>query len=719
MKKQIKISITYFFALPVLLSLLLVCHPPSWCADPAPEYFADVKESKDHGRILYARGQYADAASAFDYALTRFPSDAEAMVGLALSLEAQGKFIQATKHWENAVNKTYSKDYWIVFSLGRNYLSRGHLGTAIKVWKRLMPSLEKEKDANPSIDLMRTKTILFMALAQYLSGQYSDSLGNVEYLKKYLKKSLALLYEIGARAHLAMKDPAVAISEFKRTLKKDNTLAEVRKDLSVAYADYGEIDNAYLQMRRYLYAQEDAHIKEKFAGLTAKLSKSPHELLKAHESGFSLSWPKTVDWKLPNRSELMNVGLWADPDGIAQDISEVRIMSNSQFELVLGYEETILMGKTNETWRILFVSTPVAYAVVLRGEKEEIRTGRPFSFKTSDPASGSFLLKGARLVGMPHSEEKDFQVRGSLVVIPGGNGFVLINEVEIEAYLLGVIAAEIGPKSPLEAFKAQTVLARSYTLWRKNIDRYHQAHGHPYSICDTWHCQVYKGYVMENKSARTAIESTWGQVVKDVDSKITPPFYHASCGGLLNRGKSEISPWDLPKSDIMPGQLIDFTPRKLVKFFELSPLWDNGLEWCFENYSRFSWMRLVDFKDIIREASANYPKIGKCKAVFIKSRGFDGRVTSIELQGTRGSQIIDEDYPIRKALSLGSLRSSLFYMVPITKSNKWRFILFSGRGYGHGKGMCQVGAINQSKNGKNYKEILDFYYPDSQISKMY
>ncbi|MBI2069161.1 MAG: SpoIID/LytB domain-containing protein [Elusimicrobia bacterium] len=678
----------------------------------------DAARAKNEGNVHFFRAQFARAESAFRYVLARDLNDKESRISLALSLEAQEKHREAFAVWTALNAEAGSIDPFILYHLGRNHLMQGNFSLAQESWTKAVGFLTPpENDSEQA--LLRLITLM-LAVTQHISKDYGGSNANLDYLAEQERVSLGAARYLEGMNCQHLKRAPCALEKLRLALSIDPTQQEARRFLADIQAGYGDIDSAYLDARRYLSAEKDPAYEKIFKAYAAHTLKPVDVLLADRETGFATAWPRLVKDALTERSPALRVGLFATANGEPQALSELSIIAGSSFSVTLAQEGDLAKGKTDESWRVLFLSTPTAMIALLKGN-QEFRVANSVLFKTDDPARGSFLIKGARPWGLTESIRSDLQVRGHVLIVARQEGFFAINEIGLEEYLFGVLPYEIGGSSPEEALKAQAILARSYALWRRDQDRYHARKNHPFDACDQVHCQVYKGFLGETQSANEAVRATFGQVVKK-DDVFFQIWYHASCGGLLRDGdRKDLRPG---AHSLAPGldaaqSMAQLNPQQLTQFLEFAPFQKTGAQWCFETAPRFSWVRFLSMEQLAQKARNAYPEIGYLKSVAIEERGFDGRVRRIRLSGNKSSRIIDEDFAIRQALAPGALRSAQFTMIPIRINKEQRYFLFIGRGYGHGRGACQVGMINQGKEKISAAQILNHYYPDAKIEHAY
>jgi SpoIID/LytB domain protein len=310
---------------------------------------------------------------------------------------------------------------------------------------------------------------------------------------------------------------------------------------------------------------------------------------------------------------------------------------------------------------------------------------------------------------------------GDLRIHPNAYGnFTLINEVSLETYLRGVVPYEIGPKAPLKAMEAQTIIARTYAL--RNVRRFK---ADEYQLCATTHCQVYKGLSGAIASADQAISATEGLVLT-YNNEIVDALYSSTTGGIT-----------APFSDIWNGE-----ERPYLKAVIDSPqaVWnmqtqaldneDNfkkfiSLKTGFNEVDKsplFRWTKTSNLTDLTKDLNnylkrtkhpfANFNRIQKME---ITHRSPFGRILQLQVTTDRGVVNLYKN-EIRNAFSTPI--STLFYLEPIYNNNNLTGYSFIGGGYGHGVGLSQYGSYTLANLGWSAQQILAFYYPGTTIQRL-
>ncbi len=257
--------------------------------------------------------------------------------------------------------------------------------------------------------------------------------------------------------------------------------------------------------------------------------------------------------------------------------------------------------------------------------------------------------------------------RGEIEIGRNGNEVKIINIVDLEEYLYGVLKNEMSDKAPMEALKAQAVIARTFAL--ANLKK-HETEG--YNLCQKVHCQVYKGMDTETKNVINAVDATQGQVLT-YNGDIANTFYHAWCGGMT---VNPISVW---------GQKISY----------LTEVYD---PFC-RNIANKEWEYIISLNEL-----QNIFNTGNISSIYIDSKNEGGRVNNVVIKHTNGLTTIPS-HKFRSMIGSDKIWSTNFTI----KSNGDK-VVFQGRGKGHGVGLCQRGAVAMAELGYNYKQILGFYY---------
>jgi len=382
-------------------------------------------------------------------------------------------------------------------------------------------------------------------------------------------------------------------------------------------------------------------------------------------------------------------------------------------------------------------------------------------FEPSDIDITSFVIRDVRIGKYFHWERKEKQrFHGILRFIIEGDKITVINILPIEAYLESVISSEMNPNSPFEFLKAHAVISRSWVLAQINkknnfekpklksftqteeeyIKWYDREDHENYDFCADDHCQRYQGVTkIINDKVLEAIEGTRGLVLKH-NNEICDTRFSKCCGGMSESFENVWEPIGHPylasisdykyEQDIFDLDLKkENAARKWIKSFpqafcnsndtallsSLLPNYDletkNFYRWTVE-YKQEEISQLINSKSEF--------DFGQIIDLIPIERGSSGRIYKLKIVGTKKTIIVGKELEIRKLLSSSHLFSSAFIVEKLDIENEipGTFILY-GAGWGHGVGLCQIGAAVMSSSGYRFDEILSHYYRNSIIQKIY
>ncbi|MBN2020876.1 MAG: SpoIID/LytB domain-containing protein [Sedimentisphaerales bacterium] len=292
--------------------------------------------------------------------------------------------------------------------------------------------------------------------------------------------------------------------------------------------------------------------------------------------------------------------------------------------------------------------------------------------------------------------------RGKLLIKANNDytTFDLVNIVPLESYLSGVVTAEMPAYWQAEALKAQAIAARTYCLFnRKKFENIRH-----WDVKKTTESQVYLGVRGETPQSWKAVNDTWGQVLvctQNGAEGLFPAYYSSSCGGHTENAKNVFGD-------------------------SFSALAGADCPYCKEvaKPSIFFWpMAQFDKTEVKTAVQLKYPKLKAfadiANIVSTKQSDYSGfsRLTLVKLEDSKGRSdfLRAEDLRLTLDPSGNRLRSTACKIVNM----QGRFSFVSGRGYGHGVGLCQCGAEGMARRGKNASEILSHYYPGSKLTRVY
>ena len=343
----------------------------------------------------------------------------------------------------------------------------------------------------------------------------------------------------------------------------------------------------------------------------------------------------------------------------------------------------------DETIRIAIVKSASEVTVAGDGLLVTNENGDPLAISfpaTVKPDRDGVLVEGKRYRRLLFSASSAVYVnnkpyRGLAELSVVDKGILVVNQLPLEEYLVGLINCEISSAWPIDAVKAQAIIARTYAVNRK-MARITAAYHMESSVID----QVYDGSLIEDSRARRAVSETAGEVLT-FGGAVIQAFYHSSCGG---RTEASENVWGAP-FPYLKGVECQYCLTSPV-----ATLWENKLT-------------LKELEDRLRTAGHKVTGLSDIKPGPTNSRG---RLKQVVLIATKGNVTITGEQ-FRKAVGYGVIKSTRF-----TMTNSKNEIGFSGSGNGHGVGLCQWGAKQRALDGFAFGEILSYYYPGTELKKL-
>ncbi len=305
------------------------------------------------------------------------------------------------------------------------------------------------------------------------------------------------------------------------------------------------------------------------------------------------------------------------------------------------------------------VSYPQNIRVLILDKRFPVLPDNEKSLKQIGNIKGELLLRG-------------INYKGKIEVWKGQKGLYVINELPLEEYVKSVVYSETTDDWPLEALKVQAIVARTYAVRQimKNRDKlYHLS-------SSTLH-QLYRGN-QKDRLIEQAVNETKGLIVT-YKGKPIEALYHSTCGGRTEYAEEVFS----KKEPYL---------RSVKNDCSISPYW--------------RWRKRIGKREIERAL-----KIENLKDLKIVSHTKSGRVKELKIiTESRTLEITAKD--LRRILGWKHLPSTWFKI-----SKEGNSFVFDGRGYGHGVGLCQWGALEMALKGYDFKYILGYYYPGTKIER--
>ena len=354
-----------------------------------------------------------------------------------------------------------------------------------------------------------------------------------------------------------------------------------------------------------------------------------------------------------------------------------------------------------------------------------------------------------------HWERKENQrFRGALRIIIENNALTAINVIPVEEYLTSVISSEMSATASLELLKAHAVISRSWVLniihtlptplpktekQGEELIRWYDREAHTrFHVCADDHCQRYQGITRSSTSkVIEAIAATRGQVLT-FDGKICDARFSKCCGGAFeefqNCWENVPHPYLVRQRDsqtetLLPDLRIEAEAIQWIRTYPTAFCNTQDkkiLSQVLNNYDQettdfYRWKVIYEqeeLSELIRQRSGI--DFGQILDLIPVERGTSGRLIRLKIVGSKRSLILGKELEIRRTLSTSHLYSSAFVIDKEGDDDNipQRFIL-TGAGWGHGVGLCQIGAAVMGEQGYKYDEILSHYYPETILDKPY
>jgi len=360
----------------------------------------------------------------------------------------------------------------------------------------------------------------------------------------------------------------------------------------------------------------------------------------------------------------------------------------------------------------------------------------------SDSASCAFALDDVTIGIGFHWERKERQVfRGAFRLVRREAGLTVINDVALEEYVTSVISSEMSASCPLELLKAHAVISRSWLWFPKvnpsciesrqsealdphEIRRWYGRESHPdFDVCADDHCQRYQGITkVFSPAVADAVRATAGEFLR-YRGAVCDARFSKSCGGITERYATAWEDKHFPYLESVydgPAQSCSGASEAWIR--------SNPAAYCntdnadlllrvlpgFDQETRdfYRWRVEYNPEELAALISSQLGvDLGPIRSMQPLARGPSGRIDRLKITGERDYLIIGKELEIRRALSRTHLYSSAF----VVDKESGRFVL-RGSGWGHGVGLCQIGAAVMAHEGKTYTEILQHYYLGTTVS---
>ena len=454
-----------------------------------------------------------------------------------------------------------------------------------------------------------------------------------------------------------------------------------------------------------------------------------------------------------------------------QPLIEVGILSRNSIHFVLLSTYKLIGYQKDNPYRMEYYSLPKgSYSCAYEDGMIRFQNNL-FASLNFEPESDSerFILNNVR-IGIEFHWEQEMQqcFEGALLIKTENHRLLAINRIALERYLYSVIASEMNARAHTEFLKAHAVISRSWLLAQLGTNtqtaqtgpaapenqpespaapenrsdspaeriRWYEREAHTqFDVCADDHCQRYQGLLeVDTPQVKTALSSTLGMVLCSGED-ICDARFSKCCGGLTESFESCWADTRLPylvsKPDLIPAPdrssyadpegFILGNPPSFCNTGDKDILEQVLKDYDFQTRDFFRWTVSYDARelsDLFKQRSGL--DLGLLSDLEALERGGSGRIVRLKVTGSKGSLIIGKELEIRRCLSKTHLYSSAFVVDKVLdEQGKVRQFILHGAGWGHGVGLCQIGAAVMAEQGYGFEQILEHYYPNTQIKQLY
>jgi SpoIID/LytB domain protein len=480
---------------------------------------------------------------------------------------------------------------------------------------------------------------------------------------------------------------------FRTALRQDPELHVALFPLSKALLAQNRYTEAYeyLNLAHRYFPQEEAIIRDMNEVLRtvprfAKERESPpvQQLIKATP---------------PKVKAILTQGLPLVRIGLIEEQSSITVKAGGPYILRLPGEKPMFTDRAPEQ---LWAEMRNGKLFLLdQARKTLIIAAEPVILEYQNPDYTTLVSGFAR---------EDRSYRGSIEFRPEKTGITLINMLNIEEYLYGVIPAEMPASWPMEALKAQAIAARSYTLASLGESNRDVPKEKGFDLYGSVLSAAYRGVSGEARATTAAVDATRGMYLV-AGGKPLKAYYSANHGGYSEDSRSV---WGTSTfNSAVPDKLLSsrsspLSLDALARWIRERPRSYASMP-NLHSSQAYRWEKWVAAEEIRSRNAADGNKLGEILQVLSRGRGISGRINEVEIRGTQGKIRIKGD-KIRSRL--GGLRSNLFTIrSKLGKNGRPEYFIFQGAGWGHGVGLDQSGAAGMAQAGFTTAQILQHYYP--------
>jgi len=675
----------------------------SWTAAAAPDDLAKA-------RALYFSGDVLVSAQAFESAVKTSSGDAAAWLDGAVAWGDAGR-----------------PDKAVTWNQKASAISAGPQARTALGWSLLRVGKAAEADAEFTIVLAHdpdhAPALLGAGRAKLALGKAAEAVPLLQRAASRSSQQTLADFYLG-RAHEALGDTAAVTEDYRRAVISDSYFNEGRGPLLRSYLRQRRYADAWRQLSRLAEAEPSSRLTRALIEKVRPLLTGPVEPKKAATRG-PVATPGADSEPSPGDIPLIRVGIATTPMGRPRPRVSVTIRGSGAWRILDPKTKRVLASpQAQESWtvRVIPPKKKVRSRLELHGPDGQIRAvpADAVILVPEEPAKSALSLEDDPERGGPLSAGRSLRGGIEVALWSRRRWLRLVNIVDLENYTHGVVGAEMPASSPLEALKAQAVIARTHALFIKTVTRRHRKDG--YDVCDEQHCQVYAGLRVETERTRAVVAGTRGRVAL-YKGKLAHVIYSSNCGGATQSGTDigwgAVPYWTRVCDAPLPLPPPDSPMELRLRLTNWPASFCKPSGYVHASHSR--WSRVIPAKELEEKLDRKF-RIGRLKGLRVQRRAPSGHVEALLVLGSRRNVKLKDEMSIRSLLGVGSLRSTFFVLDTEYRPQKKALVpdafIFHGGGWGHSVGLCQSGAIGRAEAGEDYATIVKSYFPEITLSKL-
>jgi len=637
-------------------------------------------EALENAQIAYKRGELAASTLLLKYALEKDPTATRVYIDLANIYLEMGDFNEAREVLQKGLEEADQVDR-----------IKGEL-------VRLEVVSERGFFDPDELEAAEIRDFFFYRGLHYQQeGQWEKSIEDLKKAIEYDRHLIAAYYFLGL-AYIELEEWENAESILEAGIRRDTSFTGINfllGHLAFRREDYHSAYNYYLRTPANL---RDSTVRERISLIQSLLPEPPDkpDYERRKEPVDFQKVEPVIDENIP----LLRVAL------LTQGL-QVSFQAGAPFSISDMDGQELHRGQEKTTY-IMEYAQGVFYLTNLEGE-ELFSTREKHRLDIEDQHTTLHIFDVEYGEGYFWAGREDRQYRGAFIFEPrDASRFYLINEVNVEEYLYSVIPSEMPASWPMEALKAQTVAARSYTL-----NRYYRNPSANYHLVASVLNAAYNGTYWEHERSTEAVDATRG-LIATYRGLAIDAVYSSNSGGFTEDGslvwggdvsylKGQAIFPDHYELDLLPSGLSDWVKERPPSFSRAEN---------FGSATSYRWTRVL-----LPQEPPVASRVGPITNIIPQERGNSGFVKTVLVQGEQGEEIISGD---RIRGQLGGLKSNVFMVEPLfNDQGKPEFFLIWGGGWGHGVGLDQTASAQMAADGIDHADIIKLFYQGVDLEQRY